>query len=216
MKQLDPVIKKLLIQRSVSEVAGAQKDIESRHILAVLQLFERQTGRQIDLPYSVTAKRMYEGVLLTKGDKKVTSVHQKEKRKEESDFVLQLQIPGETQIPGTNLKICCTISGENEKNSAKEIPQKSYTKCFDYDIIKSSLCVRYRRPGDYFTIDGEGKKKKLKSYFIDEKIPQEERDRQLLIAEESHIVWIPGRRMSSYYQVGDQTKKILKIKIMEE
>ena len=179
MKQLDPVIKKLLIQRSVSEVAGAQKDIESRHILAVLQLFERQTGRQIDLPYSVTAKRMYEGVLLTKGDKKVTSVHQKEKRKE-------------------------------------EIPQKSYTKCFDYDIIKSSLCVRYRRPGDYFTIDGEGKKKKLKSYFIDEKIPQEERDRQLLIAEESHIVWIPGRRMSSYYQVGDQTKKILKIKIMEE
>ena len=86
------------------------------------------------------------------------------KRKEESDFVLQLQIPGETQIPGTNLKICCTISGENEKNSAKEIPQKSYTKCFDYDIIKSSLCVRYRRPGDYFTIDGEGKKKKLKKY----------------------------------------------------
>ena len=216
MKHLDPVIKKLLIQRSVSEVAGAQKDIESRHILAVLQLFERQTGRQIDLPYSVTAKRMYEGVLLAKGDKKVTSVHQKEKRKEESNFVLQLQIPGETKIPGTNLKICCTISGENEKNSAKEIPQKSYTKCFDYDIIKSSLCVRYRRPGDYFTIDGEGKKKKLKSYFIDEKIPQEERDRQLLIAEESHIVWIPGRRMSSYYQVGDQTKKILKIKIMEE
>ncbi len=44
--------------------------------------------------------------------------------------------------------------------------------------------MRYRRPGDYFfTIDGEGKKKKLKSYFIDEKIPQEERDRQLLIAE---------------------------------
>ncbi|MFR2489995.1 MAG: tRNA lysidine(34) synthetase TilS [Coprococcus comes] len=35
--------------------------------------------------------------------------------------------------------------------------------------------MRYRRPGDYFTIDGEGKKKKLKSYFIDEKIPQEER-----------------------------------------
>ena len=93
----------------------------------------------------------------------------KEKRKEESNFVLQLQIPGETKIPGTNLKICCTISGENEKNSAKAIPQKSYTKCFDYDIIKSSLCVRYRRPGDYFTIDGEGKKKKLKSYFIDKK-----------------------------------------------
>ena len=91
-----------------------------------------------------------------------------------------------------------------------------YYFSFLYIVNLKCLCVRYRRPGDYFTIDGEGKKKKLKSYFIDEKIPQEERDRQLLIAEESHIVWIPGRRMSSYYQVGDQTKKILKIKIMEE
>ena len=84
MKHLDPVIKKFLIQRAVSEVAEAQKDIESRHIQAILQLFERQTGRQIDLPYSITAKRMYEGVLLAKDDKKVISVHQKEKRKEES------------------------------------------------------------------------------------------------------------------------------------
>lgn len=81
MKHLDPVIKKLLIQRSVSEVAGAQKDIESRHILAVLQLFERQTGRQIDLPYSVTAKRMYEGVLLAKGDKKLHLYIRKRKEK---------------------------------------------------------------------------------------------------------------------------------------
>lgn len=159
MKHLDPVIKKLLIQRSVSEVAGAQKDIESRHILAVLQLFERQTGRQIDLPYSVTAKKECMREFCLQKVIKVASVHQKEKERRESNFVLQLQIPGETKIPGTNLKICCTISGENEKNSAKAIPQKSYTKCFDYDIIKSSLCVRYRRPGDYFTIDGEGKKR---------------------------------------------------------
>ncbi len=82
MKHLDPVIKKFLIQRAVSEVAEAQKDIESRHIQAILQLFERQTGRQIDLPYSITAKKecMRESCL-QKDDKKVISVHQKEKKK---------------------------------------------------------------------------------------------------------------------------------------
>lgn len=214
MRQTQGVIKKFLIQRAVCKAAEAQKDIESRHIQAVLELFGRQTGRQIDLPYGLTAKRVYDGVLLVKEKKQPTE--QKEGQNTEPESSILLRIPGETQIPGTNWKICCCITDENEKISAKEIPQKSYTKCFDYDIIKSSLCVRYRQPGDYLTIDRDGKKKKLKSYFIDEKIPKEERDTQLLITEGSHIVWIPGRRMSSYYQVGDQTKKILKIKIMEE
>ena len=95
--------------------------------------------------------------------KVIKKLHLYIRKKEESDSVLCLQIPGETQIPGTNLKICCTISGENEKNSAKEIPQKSYTKCFDYDIIKSGLCIRYRRPGDELVIDSRGKRQKLNS-----------------------------------------------------
>ena len=49
--------------------------------------------------------------------------------------------------------LCMIIFYKNQK-----IEENKYTKWFDYDIIKSSLCVRYRRPGDYFTIDGEGKK----------------------------------------------------------
>lgn len=211
LKQIPEVIQKFLAQRCICKVAGAQRDIESRHILAILHLFELQTGRQLNLPYETVAKREYAGVVLERVEKQ-----QKKQKTGEEKVFFELPIPGELSIPGTNLKICCSICDANEKISAKEIPQKSYTKCFDYDIIKSSLCVRYRQPGDYLTIDREGKKKKLKSYFIDEKIPREERDTQLLIAEESHIVWIPGRRMSSYYQVGDQTKKILKIKIMEE
>lgn len=60
------------------------------------------------------------------------------------------------------------------------------------------------------------RRQKLKSYFINEKVPKEKRDRILLIAEEEQIVWIPGMRMSAAYQIGDQTTKILKIKIVEE
>ena len=67
------------------------------------------------------------------------------------------------------------------------MPQKSYTKCFDYDIIKSGLCIRYRRPGDELVIDSRGKRQKLKSYFINEKVPKEKRDRILLIAEEDRM-----------------------------
>ena len=129
---------------------------------------------------------------------------------------MELRIPGETYFPGTGQKVCCEICGREEAVSGKELPQKSYTKCFDYDIIKNGLCIRYRRPGDELVIDSRGKRQKLKSYFINEKVPKEERDRMLLIAEEEQIVWIPGMRMSAAYQIGDQTTKILKIKIVEE
>lgn len=76
--------------------------------------------------------------------------------------------------------------------------------------------MRTRRPGDFFTVNKEGGKQKLKSYFVNEKISREEREQMLLIADGSHIVWIPGRRMSRTYQIGENTGKILEIKFTEE
>ena len=88
---------------------------------------------------------------------------------------------------------------------------KIYTKYFDYDIIKRTITLRTRRAGDYITIDGEGRKQKLKSFFINEKIPQEERDHILLLAEGSHVLWVIGYRRGHAYYVGPNTKKIVKI-----
>src|SRR5699024_5645382 len=101
-------------------------------------------------------------------------------------------------------------------SSAEAIPQKSYTKRFDYDIIKYSLSARTRQSGDYLVIDEKGSRQKLKSYFVNEKVPREERDRMLLIADGAHIIWVPGYRMSRAYHVNSRTEKILEIKITEE
>ena len=65
-------------------------------------------------------------------------------------------------------------------------------------------------------IDDQGRRQKLKAWFINEKIPKEERDRMLLVADGSHIVWIPGYRMSRTYKVTEKTKNIVEIKITEE
>ena len=73
----------------------------------------------------------------------------------------------------------------------QEIPQNRYTKWLDYDRIKGTLSVRFRQTGDYITLKG-GKKKTIKSFMIDEKIPREERDHVLLLAEGSHVLWIVG------------------------
>ena len=99
------------------------------------------------------------------------------------------------------------------------IPEKRYTKWFDYDKIKKCPVIRTRKPGDYLTIaDGRGGMihKSLKSYLVDQKIPQAERDRLPILAEGEHVLWVVGYRISEYYKVTENTKRILKVQLIRK
>ena len=92
----------------------------------------------------------------------------------------------------------------------QKIPENKYTKWFDYDKIKGTLSVRTRRTGDYYTLK-DGRKKTVKSFMIDAKIPREDRDKIPLLAEGQHVLWIVGYRISEFYKVTDETKRILQV-----
>ena len=66
--------------------------------------------------------------------------------------------------------------------------------------------------GDFFEIGG-GKRKLLKRFFIDEKIPEAERDNCMLLADGDHIVWIIGHRISEAYKLTDSTRTVLEIRV---
>ena len=94
----------------------------------------------------------------------------------------------------------------------KKIPNRCYTKWFDYDKIRHGLVIRTRRPGDCLA-NGEHAHKKLKDYLIDSKVPREKRDGLILLADGNQVVWIVGMRISEDYKVTEQTKTILKVQI---
>ena len=56
-----------------------------------------------------------------------------------------------------------------------------------------------------------GDKKKVKDYFIDEKIPKDERNRIPIITDEKNIIWIVGYRISELYKLTKDTKRVLVI-----
>ena len=203
--QCDPVIQNGIIQKCLENLAGTGKDLVSVHVAAVAELFEKQSGRKRNLPYNICAERNYEGILLIKQ----TAERQTECREE-------LIIPGITRLKDRNLRICCTIWEKDKNFSIEQIPQTPYTKWFDYDIIKNSLTVRTRQPEDVLGVNRQGGTQKLKSYFINEKIPAKSREQILLIAEGHQILWVVGYRMSSRYQISEHTKRIIEIKIMED
>ncbi len=215
-----PAVQKQLVKKCLAAVRGGEKDIGSAHILAVTGLFGSQTGRKLDLGCSVTASREYKGVVIRRGKRGSACGHAGDRNGRRGAAPAcgetVLRIPGETRVPGTDAMISCRLIEGAGAEEARRIPQKSYTKWIDYDIIKYSLSVRTRRSGDYLTVDTDGNRQKIKNFLINEKVPREMRDELPLIADGKHIVWIPGLRMSLAYQVREDTKRILEIKITEE
>ena len=207
-------IQKLLLKECIADVRGAEKDIGAVHLKAVMQLFDMQCGKRLDLPGGVAAYRTYGGVEIRKKDP-VKESKEKNKTKKKAEEI-RLAVPGETLLPDGIRRVNCRFADILEREKAKEIPQKSYTKWIDYDIIKHGLSVRTRQSGDYLEVDGRGSRQKLKAWFINEKIPRRLRDEMILVADGHHIVWIPGWRMSRGCQISNRTEKILEIKITED
>lgn len=117
-------------------------------------------------------------------------------------------------LPGARTEQGSGAGDENGNELSRflqNIPQKKYTKWFDYDKIIESATFRTRRKGDYLTINEAMDTKSLKRYMIEEKIPASERDRMWVLADGAHIIWLPGYRISAGYKVTAGTENILEI-----
>ncbi len=49
--------------------------------------------------------------------------------------------------------------------------------------------------------------------MIGEKIPRNQRDEIYVLADGSHVLWVPGYRISEYYKVTEDTRRILQVQI---
>ena len=179
----DPYIIKRMLREALSTVAGTSKDITSEHILKTFELLNKEGSKEAALPYGMLARKEYDVLRIFKD-------------------------PGEKSIslPKITERI---IEGAD----LKSVPVSAYTKWFDYDKISNVRELRFRREGDYLCINKDMNRKSLKDYMINEKIPKAERDTVPLIADGDHIMWVIGHRISEYYKVTDETKRILEIRI---
>ena len=98
-----------------------------------------------------------------------------------------------------------------ETDRYEKMEEKDFTKIIDYDKIDKDIQLRYRKSGDFFVFSKDGKSKSLSRFFIDQKIPREERDRIPLAADGSRIIWIIGHRLSEFYKVSEKTKRYLRL-----
>lgn len=199
---LPVVLQPLILKEVLVRISGKEKDLEEVHLQTLQTLFEKQVGKRVDLPYDMEGKRVYDGICL-----------RKKNPAEVKSFCVEIDFSDglSKEYQWGEKRITCRLVEKTSKDAGSM--EKSGTKCFDYDIISDKVCVRTRQPGDYITIHSDGRTQKLKSFFINEKIPEEKRDEILLVADGHHILWIAGMRTNSMYRVYEHTKRILEIRI---
>ena len=198
--QEEQILQKYAVMEVLQFLSGKQKDLSSIHVQQVLDLYKSQNGRKISLPYGMTARKDYEGIVLEKGKDAAGSADI------DCEDAVEFQVPGFTKCAHGCIKT--KIFAYN----GQKICEKKYTKWLDYDTIKRNLSLRTRKTGDYMVINQAGNRKKLTRCMIDEKIPQENRERMFLVACESEILWMIGGRLSEKYKITPETRSVLEIK----
>ncbi len=196
---LDPVIIRRVLRRAIDETRGL-KGITFIHIEDIIKLIKNgKSGDRLYLPNNIRVIKKYSVLVIT------SEVPQRL-----DTYTIEGQ--GDIYIKEASL----TIHSEFiDADKIENIEENNKTAFINADKLTFPLTVRARINGDYFYPLGFGKKKKLQDYFVDEKIPRDERDKiPLLINNNKEIVWVVGHRLDERYKVDKTTMKVLKCNIV--
>lgn len=195
MEILDTVILRRVLRRAIDATKGL-KGISFLHIEDIIKLLKSgRSGDRIFLPNNIRVIKKYSVLTITS-----------EEPKRLSSYVIEEL--GEIRLVESSLNLFTEILNANETDDMGDGKKIAFINA---DKLIFPLLIRARKSGDYFYPLGLGKRKKLQDYFVDEKIPRDERDSiPLLINGNGEIVWIVGYRIDDRYRIEKNTKKILK------
>ncbi len=210
-----PVMIKRVLLYALEYMTPHRKDITRKHIADLEGLLHKSGSKELFLPHGIRVYKEYGNLILQRVDKSVPM--QDKADKEQESFVIEP--PAEVCIPAVGCFSFTLLDRDLFSQEhvfcqkAQNIPENRYTKWFDYDKITTSLLLRTRQAGDYLAIDKALHTKSLKQYMINEKIPKMQRDSMYVLADGSHILWVPDHRISQYYKVDESTKCILQVQL---
>lgn len=195
-----PVLQEHLIHEAIGDVAGKKKDITRKHVMSVVGLLYQETGKQVELPYGIRARRSYDNLIIS------------DKPDNIEDYSYRVDPEGCYDIPGHG----CIKFKIMDYNQDVEISKKIYTKMLDYDKIKDTLYLRTPQDGDYIVIDSGGSTKKLTRVFIDNKVDRQLRGSWPVLACGNQLIWVVGLRFSEAYKIDEGTKRVLYMDYQEK
>lgn len=170
---------------------------EERHIQIIEDMVKNSTGT-INLPNNFICKSS-QGILRV----------YKAYNQDISNVNMEVIFPkSNTEFVINNQKINVKIISKQEFDKIIKVNKLLVENAIDYDIINSETVFRTRQSGDKFLMKGRGVTKSLKKLFIEMKIPAENRDKILVMANNNEILWIKGIGISQLASIDKNTNLV--------
>ena len=207
LRENHEAIQRRIMKHLLEGLSPNRQGVEYTHIKAALDLvFSGRPGAYINLPYNIEVRREYNTLVISmreKGEKKILN-------KRCNDLYYEVILPGSVKMDELGRTMIfefveCPI----------DIKSKGLKTVFmDYDRISPPLVIRTVRPGDRIQPLGMKGMKKIKSVFIDEKIPLHDRREIPLLLDQEAVLWIAGLRLSESVKITEKTRQILKVEFV--
>ena len=122
----------------------------------------------------------------------------------------EVKVPGEMKLDDMDYRVKTEIK-ETKYGFLEEFKRNktNYEEVVDFDKINIPLIVRTRRPRDKFWPLGSHGMKKIKDFFIDNKVPVMERDTVPIVTMNGQPIWIVGFRIDDRIRVSEETTNLL-------
>ena len=188
--ELHPALLPRVLRRALAEVRGDLQGIASCHLRAVRSLVESERSQgELDLPGAWVGRR-YERLWIRS-------------ERPQGMEIAPLEIPG----PG---KYALADGGEL-RVSVESGPGKTTALIEEFDGFTIDFPLQWRPfcLGDRFHPEGTPGGKKLKSFFIDQKIEKEKR-RSLWLLAKDEILWVAGVRRCQDYRPEAACERVLR------
>lgn len=207
-------------QRIVLSVPDLQKAPDIEHFYILREAYRQVSGQHQD--FFLANLREIQGILGAQGSKYVSLPHGTFVIKRYQELVFS-NCPEDVQPESSQ-----ALQIESERSRAvhmdyrfrfkylRVLPQdhldyQGYRAIIDADKIRNGFMVRSRQPGDRFMPMGMQNFKKLKDFFIDEKVAKYDRDLIPIFDDGEKIFWICGHRIDERVRYTEATSRYLMI-----
>jgi tRNA(Ile)-lysidine synthase len=201
INKLHPAIRWRLFKTLLESLSPAKNGFSFIHIKSLDNLAQKcDSGKIIVLPLGIEARREYDNLILER--KKVCSKQMK--------YEYTMNIPGSLYVKERKL----TISSELATKENVDFSRKNQVY-LDLDKIQQPMIIRNRRNGDWFQPLGMQGRQKIKTFFIDHKMPRCERNEIILLVDRLSVIWIENMHLNDRVKITEETKNVLKLDIVE-
>ncbi len=191
------------IRKIIEQNGNGLKNIGSASIFEVKSIINDMRHGAVKYISGLQFEIVYDDLCWKRSDLKIYNNHELNQNLQSDKSVCN-----DENKKHSNLKVN-KITTDKFTSWLAENKNNKYNECIDMDRISGELYVRFRKSGDMFSPLGMNGEKKLKDFFIDEKVPKDLRDNIPLVCDDKGIIWVVGYRLSNRVKRTNNTKNIV-------